>query len=329
MIEPKVSISISTYNRRNLLPFAVESVIKQTFSDWELIVCDDGSTDGTSEYMSGLTKIDSRIKYIRHENNIGKSNNMRSGFEAARGKYFIKFDDDDILLPNCLENTVTLLDNNSHVDFVGGDTWIIDIKGVRDLEWSEGCSQRRGRKDLKEGIVSNLLEVVFIKQSFYIGATLFRTKVLKEVDYMTRDLQSCEDNDLFVKLALANKTAYYIPIRLMEYRVHSEQKQRKKAIAHLESYIKYLTYYKFIPKHIEEHRNSKLIQAKRQLGLCLLENDNSSRAKQLLLQGCSKSKIELFVAHIVTMIPINFFRKEVISIIRKLKSIREKTLKLL
>jgi glycosyltransferase involved in cell wall biosynthesis len=76
---PKATVSIPTFNRVNLLPFAIESVLKQSYQDFELIVCDDGSSDGTPELMSQYT--DSRIKYIRHPQNIGKSNNMRSGFE--------------------------------------------------------------------------------------------------------------------------------------------------------------------------------------------------------------------------------------------------------
>lgn len=327
MIEPKVSISISTYNRCQMLKLAIASVVKQTYDDWELIVCDDGSTDNTSRYMSDLIGSNSKIKYIRHETNIGKSNNMRSGFEAARGEYFLKFDDDDILLPEFLELTVPFLDNHPEIDFIGGDTWIIDINGIRDLKWSDGCSWRRGRKELPEGIVSDLLKVVFLKQSFYIGAALFRTKVLREIDYMRRDLQSCEDNDLFVKLALANKTAYYLPVRLMEYRVHAEQRQRKKAIAHLKSYIKYLSYYEFKSEHLETVRLKNLTKAKRQLGLCLLEAESSSQAKQLLMEGCSSSKLETFMAWLVISIPFTSVRQKVIVLLRRLNSFRKRTVK--
>lgn len=97
---PKISICIPTFNRVKLLPFAIDSVLQQTYQDLELIICDDGSCDGTPKLISQYT--DSRIRYIRHSQNIGKSNNMRAGFEAARGEYFIKFDDDDRLTPDFL-----------------------------------------------------------------------------------------------------------------------------------------------------------------------------------------------------------------------------------
>lgn len=82
----KVTVCIPTFNRYHILPFAIENVQKQTYSDWELIVCDDGSTDETPELMAKYQ--DPRIRYIRHRQNIGKSNNMRSGFECRNGGIF-------------------------------------------------------------------------------------------------------------------------------------------------------------------------------------------------------------------------------------------------
>ncbi len=126
---PKVSICIPTFNRIDLLPVAIDSVLKQTYQDFELIVCDDGSSDGTADLMSEYQ--DNRIKYIRHDQNIGKSNNMRSGFDAATGDYFIKFDDDDRLTPDFITETAAILDEDSTIDFVGTDHWIIDINNQR------------------------------------------------------------------------------------------------------------------------------------------------------------------------------------------------------
>lgn len=178
----KITITIPTYNRANLLPFAIESVLQQTYQDFELIVCDDGSSDDTPNLMSQYT--DNRIKYIRHQQNVGKSNNMRAGFEAATGEYFIKFDDDDRLTPEFLEHTSTILNNHPSVDFVGTDHWIIDINNERDEVQTKYNSRIWGRDTLREGIVENLLEVVFVRQSFQIGATLFRRQVLTEVGFM-------------------------------------------------------------------------------------------------------------------------------------------------
>ena len=69
MSDRKVSVCISTYNRVELLKLSIKSIFLQTYSDWELIVCDDGSIDGTFDYMSQIK--DDRIRYIRHSSNIG------------------------------------------------------------------------------------------------------------------------------------------------------------------------------------------------------------------------------------------------------------------
>ena len=227
----KVSVCIPTYNRANLLHYAVNSVLNQTYNDFELIITDDGSKDNTAEVVSQWN--DSRIRYIRHPQNIGKSNNMRSGFDAATGEYFIKFDDDDGLTSDFLEKSIFILDRNPSIDFVGTDHWVIDINNQRDQKVSQLNSQKWGRTQLSEGIVNNLLEIVFINQSFQIGATLFRNCTLKEVGFMRPNMQNCEDNDLFVRLALAGKTGYYLPEKLMEYRFHAQQHGINRAIPYL------------------------------------------------------------------------------------------------
>ncbi|MGL4497795.1 MAG: glycosyltransferase family 2 protein, partial [Planktothrix sp.] len=253
---PKVSVCIPTYNRVDLLPVAVESVLRQTYTDFELIVCDDGSTDETPQLMAELT--DRRVRYLRHPQNIGKSNNMRSGFEAATGDYFIKFDDDDRLTPEFLSRTTAILDQDSTWDFVGTDHWIIDINNQRQETQTEQNSQRWGRRDLSPGPVENLLKVVFVQQSFQIGATLFRRSALLDIGYMRPNLQNCEDNDLFVRLALSEKTGYYLPELLMEYRVHEGQQGLNRAIPYLGDKIQYLETYQFDSPELESIRQSRL-----------------------------------------------------------------------
>ncbi|MEO0687069.1 MAG: glycosyltransferase, partial [Cyanobacteria bacterium J06649_11] len=252
----KVSICIPTYNRIDLLPFAIESVLKQSYQDFELIVCDDGSSDGTADLMSDYQ--DNRIKYIRHSENIGKSNNMRSGFDAATGDYFIKFDDDDRLTPDFIAETSAILEKDSTIDFVGTDHWIIDINNARDEAQTKENSRKWGRENLPEGVVNNLLSAVFVNQSFQIGATLFRRQTVVEVGFMQPNWQNCEDNDLFVRLALAGKKGYYLPKLLMEYRVHAEQQGINRAIPYLTGKQQYLQSYKFDSPDLENIRLKRL-----------------------------------------------------------------------
>jgi glycosyltransferase involved in cell wall biosynthesis len=299
---PKVSVCIPTFNRVNLLPFAIESVLQQTYQDFELIVCDDGSGDSTPELMSRYT--DNRIKYIRHPHNIGKSNNMRSGFEAATGVYFIKFDDDDRLTPEFLAATTAILEKDSSIDFVGTDHWVININNVRDEEKTQENSRRWGRASLPEGVVDNLLEVVFVNQSFQIGATLFRRSTLLELGFMQPNWQNCEDNDLFVRLALARKKGYYLPELLMEYRFHGEQQGKNRAIRYLTDKLRYLESYQFESHKLEKVRRQGLAETQLLLGLRLIERGDTQKGTELVLAGQSFSTAKAWAGLALSLLPV-------------------------
>jgi glycosyltransferase involved in cell wall biosynthesis len=299
---PKITVCVPTFNRVHLLPYAIDSVLNQSEKDFELIICDDGSSDRTPELMSQYT--DNRIKYIRHQQNIGKSNNMRSGFDVASGEYFIKFDDDDRLTPDFLASTTAILTKDSSIDFVGTDHWIIDINNVRDEAKTQENSDRWGRKNLPAGVVDNLLEVVFIQQSFQVGATLFRHKTLQELGYMQPNLQNCEDNDLFVRLALAGKKGYYLPQLLMEYRTHAEQQGINRAIPYLFDKMRYLESYKFDSEKIETIRKNRLTETQLLLGLRLIEKGETQKGRELVLAGQSFSSPKAWTGLGLSLLPV-------------------------
>ena len=105
---PKVSVCIPTYNRPDFLRQAIESVLAQTFSDYELIISDNASEDSTTDLISSFK--DRRIIYIRKEKNIGAIDNFNSCLAAAKGEYITIFHDDDIMLPDNLAFKVEALD---------------------------------------------------------------------------------------------------------------------------------------------------------------------------------------------------------------------------
>ena len=105
---PRISVVIPTRNRAELLPRAVGSVLAQTWTDFELLIVDDHSTDGTPAVIAGFA--DRRIRSWRHERNRGQSKALNTGIERARGEYFAFLDDDDEWLPAKLAAQVALLD---------------------------------------------------------------------------------------------------------------------------------------------------------------------------------------------------------------------------
>jgi glycosyltransferase involved in cell wall biosynthesis len=300
---PKISICVATYNREHLLPMAIASVLAQTAQDWELIVCDDGSTDATPALMAAYQAQDDRIRYIRHDRNLGKSNNMRSGFNAATGDYFIKFDDDDRLTPEFLAKTSQILDRHPAVDLVGTDHWVIDPESQRREDWTEANTQKWGRSQLPAGRIANLLEVLFVHQSLQIGATLFRRSALVEMNYMRANIQNCEDIDLLVRLAVAGKQAYYLPDRLMEYRFHPEQHLPGKAIRYFQDKLQYLQNFQFDVPNIEQIRRDRIAETQLLLGLRLVEKGDTASGRQLLWQGRDHSPAKAAVGFALSLMP--------------------------
>jgi glycosyltransferase involved in cell wall biosynthesis len=311
-----VSVCIPTYNRANYLTYSVNSVLNQTYKDFELIICDDGSTDNTPELVSQWN--DSRIRYVRHPQNIGRSRNMRSGFEAARGDYFIKFDDDDALTPQFLEKTVAVLDTNPSADFVCTDHWVIDKNNNRNEDATKANSEKWGKSRLQQGIIPELLRETFLRQSLQVGSTLFRRAGLTEVNYMRPEADGCEDFDLLVRLAIAGKQGYFIPELLMEYRIHGAQTSLKQDIHFLSAKTFCIDSYKFPDEQLEKARRYKLAGTQQALGLRLIEKGESVKGRQLLqkstqiLGNSSRTTLGLVLSYLpfsLRQLSLQMFRK--------------------
>ncbi len=105
---PKISICIPTYNRKNILPFAIESVLAQSYKDYEIVVVDDGSTDGTEE-MIKASGYDLRYYKVEH---IGQQPCRNKLIELAKGEYIAFLDSDDVLFPYALEILIDAINKN-------------------------------------------------------------------------------------------------------------------------------------------------------------------------------------------------------------------------
>lgn len=105
---PTVSVIMPAYNAEKFIPEAVESVIGQSYRNWELIVLDDCSDDGTAAKISGYVERDPRIRYYRNEHNVGVAQTRNSGFALARGEWIAFLDSDDVWHPAKLEKQLSL-----------------------------------------------------------------------------------------------------------------------------------------------------------------------------------------------------------------------------
>lgn len=127
MPAPKVSVCIPTYNRADSLRVTLEAVLGQTFTDFELVICDDASTDDTRGAVKGYT--DPRIRYHRNERNLGLYGNWNRCIELAAGQYISIYHDHDIYLPTILARSVALLDRHPSAGFVHTASLVIDPAG--------------------------------------------------------------------------------------------------------------------------------------------------------------------------------------------------------
>ena len=108
---PNVSVILPAFNRVSLLGRAIDSILSQTYSDFELIVVDDCSTDNTEQFVAELASKDGRIRYIKHSENSGVATARNTGIDLSAGRYIAFQDDDDEWLPDKLERHVAILDS--------------------------------------------------------------------------------------------------------------------------------------------------------------------------------------------------------------------------
>lgn len=128
MKKPKVSVVMPVYNSEKFLRSAIESILNQTFSNFEFIIINDGSTDTSHKIISSYR--DKRIKIIKNKKNIGLAKSLNKGIKIAKGEYIARMDADDISNPTRLEKQVSLMTQDKSVDLVGSWARIKDTKHI-------------------------------------------------------------------------------------------------------------------------------------------------------------------------------------------------------
>lgn len=195
---PRVSVVIPTYNMAAFLPEAIESVLRQAFQDFEVIVVDDGSTDNTREVVAQFA---SQIKYIRQEN-AGPSAAYNRGDDVARGEYLLHLDADDVLMEGALEKAVSVMDSAPEAGFCYGQVRDMDKDG-KELKLARQWPERSGLRKARQ-VMLELLDLNFILPS----AALFRRACFHEVGRFDNSLGYGEDTELFARLAKRYPVAY-------------------------------------------------------------------------------------------------------------------------
>ncbi len=220
-LSPKVSVIIPTYNRNKLVLDAIDSVLEQTFQNFEIIIVDDGSTDNTKTHIDSYQKKDTRIKYIFQENQ-GVSIARNTGLEAAQGEYIAFLDSDDRFLIDKLERQVFILENHHDIGLIYSKI-LVENTITKELgSWGHAFSGALEKTEMHQKIFKRHL-------FFYIGTTLIRKEVIGNIKF---DPRMKTGEDFLFYLLLSKKAKFYgidEPLSLVR-REHESiiQKQKSK-----------------------------------------------------------------------------------------------------
>jgi glycosyltransferase involved in cell wall biosynthesis len=205
---PLVSVVMPAYNARRYVAEAVESVLAQTFADFEFLIVDDGSTDDTPAILQKFAARDHRIEVITQPNS-GVGAALNAGLALARGRYIARMDSDDICLPLRFEKQVEYLERTLDCVLVGSRVMIIDSDGTSLFEMDS--------VQLTHEKIDELL--MRARWSIVHPSIMMRTDIVRRLGGYNNDLVPVEDHDLFLRLAEVGKLAN-LPDVLLKYRKH-------------------------------------------------------------------------------------------------------------
>jgi glycosyltransferase involved in cell wall biosynthesis len=209
MNSPTVSVVMSVFNGQAFLREAVESILGQTFGDFEFVVIDDGSTDQTSDILAEYMRRDARMHVVRQKNR-GRTESLNRGIDLGRGKYVARMDADDVALPDRLERQIDFLEKHSDVGLVGG---VVELIG------REGNVLRIVRPPVDDIEIRSLL---LQYNPMWHSAISMRTAVVLAAGRYRTMFSESEDYDLWLRLSEQTRLANLDEL-VLRYRVHSSQ----------------------------------------------------------------------------------------------------------
>lgn len=209
---PEISVIIPVFNAAPFLQESIESILNQTFSDFELIILNDKSTDESLEIIKKNQSKDNRVIIIDKEQNVGPANLRNEGINAARGTFIALMDADDIALPTRFEKQIAILKNNPEIGVCGTGFTFFGSKKNKTINHSND---------------HDAIKVSFL-HSCNIGnpTVMFKKEVLGDLKF-DNDYVPAEDYDLWSRL-LAKTHFYNIPESLLNYRQHDNNISKTK-----------------------------------------------------------------------------------------------------
>lgn len=214
---PQISVIMSVYNQKKpeQLDAAIQSVLQQTYTDFEFIIYNDGSDAEVSAHLQKYIKVDKRIRLIEDEVNRGLAYSLNACIDVAEGKYLARMDDDDICDPDRFMVQYDYMERHPEIAYIGCNAKLMDEKGV----W--GIRQMPEYPDEKS----------FLRYSPFIHPTvMIRREVLEnENGYnASKETLRCEDYELFMRLWKRGYKGHNIQLDLLSYREERASYKKRK-----------------------------------------------------------------------------------------------------
>jgi glycosyltransferase involved in cell wall biosynthesis len=250
----KVNVFIPIFNAESFLAETIESVLKQSYQDWELILLDDCSTDNSYSIAFKFSQINSKIKVFKNESNLGMMLNWNKGIELCVSEYFVKLDADDIWHSEMLEKAVFILDNSNDVGlvfsrYINISELGVDIKGTDVPLPIFAANQSFSCVTLVNEGPDKMLSYPILRQ----GLSVMRRAIFDEIGkykyLLTPVTQASTDVEFYFRLG-AHYKIYVIDEVLYKYRIHEksisniDEKNELSALKLFEIKMAIINYYK-------------------------------------------------------------------------------------
>jgi len=203
MKRPKITVLMSVYNGEEYLKETIESILNQTFADFEFLILNDGSFDKTAKILKKYKKKDKRIKVITNKKNLGLTRSLNKGLKLVKGKYIARMDADDISNKNRLKTQYDLLERNPGVGLVSNWAQLIDEKGEKLRAWKTNYSP--------EGIYY----ILNFRNCLTHPTVMFRKNIVLKIGGYNEGIVRAQDYELWYRLS--KKTKIYQIQKILLY----------------------------------------------------------------------------------------------------------------
>jgi glycosyltransferase involved in cell wall biosynthesis len=207
MSQPLVSVIMPVYNTASYLKEAIESILDQTFGDFEYIIINDGSSDHSDDVVRSFN--DTRIKYVSNQGNKGLVYTLNRGLDLATGQYIARMDGDDISLPDRFQLQLSYLQQHPLVDVLATRVKLINENGAALADWAD---------ESKMISAADIFSFLPVNNCLAHPSIMAKSSVMKSFRYR-EDQKESEDYDLWLRLAAAGKQIHKLEQSLVKHRI--------------------------------------------------------------------------------------------------------------